>query len=180
MKKKNVIVLDVGDDSPDYSGWGFLIIHTDTPGYVFADDLNHLYNLDFGRAADLVSDDTAYPLFCHRDHAKRLDYYLLEQPATHPESLWQKGEKLLIVSGETAQETVERIDADFASPLPEADPSDLVATARYERLAVYQAALTLTTVFEPGRIGQYSPKALACLIPEVDNILDSIDLLVMS
>lgn len=178
--RKNVIVLDASDFQPDYEDWAFLIVHTDMPSYLFADDLNHLYQLGLTRGDDLEAAGKRYPMFTFRDTARMLTYHLLEQPADTAGGLWARGQKLLMVRGKEAQSAVDAIHTDFSSSPRPAEPTDLLAASHNSLLETYQAVFTLTTPFSPGsaapNISRRTRQMLADLTPEIDDILDSIDL----
>ena len=51
--KKQVLKLDIDDFGDDSEDLAYLFFHTACPGYVFVDDLNHLYDLALSRENDL-------------------------------------------------------------------------------------------------------------------------------
>ena len=193
--KKQVLKLNIDDLGDDSEGLAYLFFHTTTPGYLFVDDLNHLYGLSLSRLDDLQLEGQSWPLYSYHDNLRQLDYYLIERPtgaiatATH----WAPGHKMMILKGEGAADTAEHISNDFATPPPR--PTCLPGTdgdssyelcgvnpaevERYNILTSYQQAFTPVNLYDLNAPTSTSKKVLKERT-EIENlftaILDLLDL----
>lgn len=137
--------LDLEDDIPEFEGWAFLLFHTPLPSYVLADTLNRLYDYRLARLDNLLLGDTGWPLYLHNDGIGHLQYFLLERPATA--TVWDDGDKLLVLSGENAEAEAERIYAEF-SELPAYDPADLLAKEHADLLTSLLSSFTMVNLLD--------------------------------
>lgn len=126
----------------DFDDTAFLSILTDMPGYVLADDLNHLYDLSLHRTDDVTLDDgVVLPLYRYSDPLRNLSYWLAE---LHGDA----DGYLLIVRGGACREVAQDIEADFGGSMDEPHPADLPAVGRYNILTRYQQALTAVSIVD--------------------------------
>ena len=165
--KKHTFTLDedFDDESPLLDNIAILFFRTDTPNYLFADDLNHLYRLALARVDD-VALPTAQPLplYIYHNRLEYLDYYLIDLTPTQS--------KVLIIRGEDTDDTVKEILSDFNEPPAEADPHNPDLQLRDNIRLTYQQTLTPVTLYSP-LPPNHSAKA-AKERQELDNLLTSI------
>ena len=179
--KKQVFKLDIEDMDEGSELQAYLFFHTALPGYLFVDDLNHLYGLSLQRLDDLSLQGQQWPLYTYHDSLRQLDYYLIERPAgsattaTH----WAPGHKMMILKGEKAVDTAEQLCNDFCTPPPQPDTCNPDAIERYEILTSYQQTLTPVTQYNINAPAPTSKKILKER-SEMENlfttILDILDL----
>ena len=134
--------LDPIDLEDDLEGWAFLHFHTSLPSYAFADILNQLYDFQLHRIDNLDIDGTQWPLFHHIDTVAHLKYYLLERPPAAP--IWNTGDMILVMSGDTAQLAAERLYADLSTPT-QPNPTDLLALQHAELQEQLFSAFTIAS-----------------------------------
>ena len=165
--KKHTFTLDddFEDESPLIDDIAILFFQTDTPSYLFADDLNHLYRLSLARTHDLDLSDTSFPFYSYNDQLHLLNFYLVERPLSPT--------KILLIRGKDAMNESERILHDFNEPLPDADPLNPDLMRRNETLLTYQQALTSATRYDPQSPAASSRKA-AKERQELDSLLTSL------
>lgn len=182
--KKQVFKLEIDDFDEGGVPQAYLFFHTATPGYLFADDLNHLYGLSLGRLDDLCLQGQLWPLYTYRDILRQMDYYLIERPlglssyATH----WTPGHKMMILQGESAFATAKQICDDFNTAPSLPDACNPVETERYEILTSYQQTLTPVTQYDINAQENTSKKVLkerSEMETLFTAILDILDLSVM-
>ncbi len=150
--KKQVFKLDLDDLEDNSEDLAYLFFHTTTPGYLFVDDINHLYHLALARLDDLQIDGQSWPLYSYHDNLRQLDYYLIERPLTPTRSQlsaphWVPGHKMMIIKGERASEIADFFCEDFSTPPSQPDsclPADI---ERYDILTSYQQSFTPVTVY---------------------------------
>ena len=136
--------LDLDDDSSDFEGWAFVHFHSPTPGYLLADSLNGLYDYHLARIDDMPLDEAQWPLYRHEDNDMVI--FLVEHP-TAASSPWEKGDKLLIIKGETAQREAQHIHTDFATP-PTCEKGDLLGQEHAEQLEMLLAEFTVASMLD--------------------------------
>ena len=165
--KKHTFILDddCEDESPLLDDISILFFQTDTPNYLFADDLNHLYRLALARTDDIPILDTTWPLYTYHDSISHLCYYLIERPLTST--------KILLIRGEGLDDTVSRILRDFNEPPVDTDPLNPDLQRHNEIILSYQQALTSVTQYNSQPFTPLSRKA-AKDRQELDNLLTSI------
>lgn len=148
--KKQVLKLDLDDLEDSGEDLVHLFFHTSVPGYVFVDDINHLYNLSLCRQNDLELDEQRWPLYTYHDTLRQLDYYLIERPggAAGIASHWAPGHKMMVLKGENALETAKRMYNDFSTPPPLPDECNPTETEQYNILTSYQQAFTPVTIYD--------------------------------
>lgn len=125
----------------DFEDVSFLSILTDTPSFVLADDLNHLYNLSLHRIDDASFDGYSLPLFQHSEPLRHLDYYLLELTGA-------ADGYLLIVRGSSGREVVESIADEFGGVAQQPHPADFHAMERYKILSRYQQSFISVSIID--------------------------------
>lgn len=146
MKKTKYTLDDVDlDDDLDLA---YLLFRSQDAGYLFVDNLNHLYRLALRRIDDMPfppptpetreifkqanPPTTPYPFYTYSDPVAHLNYFLIEKPsAAAPSGAWQPSDKLLIIKGEGAPLEAESIYDDFTAP-QRPDPDDLLALQHAE------------------------------------------------
>ncbi|MBO4586786.1 MAG: hypothetical protein J5677_03090 [Bacteroidales bacterium] len=116
--KKQTLKLELDEEMLPFEDIAFLFFHTDEPNYAFADDLNHLYNLNLARTTDMELAGAQWPLFLYHDSLQQLNYYLIERPQGSGNNAlhWGLGHKLLLIQGPSAQESAECIYQEFNAP----------------------------------------------------------------
>lgn len=115
MKKNKFILDDVEDDALDIA---YLLFHAPQPGYIFADNLNRLYNFALHRIDDILDN---YPFYTHSNPITHKHYFLIEKPAlAQPSGSWHPSDKLLLIKGEGAPLEAQAIFDDFTTPKPPA------------------------------------------------------------
>ena len=141
--KKHTLTLDIDldDENPLLDDIAILFFQTDTPSYLFADDLNHLYRLTLARIDDITIGDSAWPLYTYHDSIGLLDYYLVERPLSST--------KILLIRGENIEAKVNNILHDFNEPLAEASPIHPNLQQRNDILLPYQQTLTSVNLYNP-------------------------------
>ena len=174
MAKKHTVVLDFDDEPSSFDDIAILFFRTDTPNYLFADDLNHLYQLALSRIDDLVfpntpQDSPGLPLYTFHNQLEYLDYYLVDLSTLQASTQT----KLLIIRGEATDDTVQNILRDFNEPPAAADPHNIELLHRNDILLAYQQALTSVSLYDPQPPVGLSKKA-AKERQELDNLLTSI------
>ena len=179
--KKQIHRLDFDDEGFDDQNIAYLFFHTTVPGYVFVDDMNHLYGLSLSRLDDMQMADMEWPLYIYRDGLRQLDYYLIERPAcsatfaTH----WAPCHKMLLIKGENAVETATRICGDFSTPPPPPDPCNPAEVERHNIITTYQEAFTPVTIYDmdaPATLSKKVMKERGELENLFTTILDHLDL----
>jgi hypothetical protein len=162
--KKHTLTLDddFEDESPLFDDIAILFFQTDTPGYLFADDLNHLYHLSLARANDLTLLENSWSFYSYHDHLHLLDYYLIGRPSFPS--------KILILRGEDAMAECDNILHDFNEPPVVTDPLNADLQYRNEILLTYQQVLTPVTSYDPHPPAGLSRKT-AKERQELDNLL---------
>lgn len=179
--KKQIYKLDIEDLDEEGGGKAYIFFHTSLPGYLFVDDLNHLYGVSLERLDDLSLQGQQWPLYSYHDSLRKLDYYLIERPAGAVSALshWAPGHKMMIVNGEKASDIAQQLYNDFNSPPPQPDTCNPEALERYEILSSYQQTLTPVTLYDPDDQTPSSRKILKERM-EMENlfvtILDILDL----
>lgn len=174
MKKHTLTLdLDLDDESPLLDNIAILFFHTDTPNYLFADDLNHLYHLALARTDDIPLYNTSWPLFSFHDQLRLFNYYLVEHPLTQSSNQTIKQSKILIIRGEDAENESDKILRDFNEPPADTDAIHPDSQRRNETLLSYQQALVSVT-----RYNTLSPTPLSRKATkerqEIDNLLTDI------
>lgn len=175
--KKHTLTLDddFASESPLLDDIALLFFRTDTPNYLFADDLNHLYRLALARVDDVtLPHRLPIPLYTFHNSLQYLDYYLVELPELLNQSnnSATTQSKILIIRGEDTDNTVKEILRDFNEPPAEATPLNPDLQLRNDILLAYQQALTPVTLYAPLPLGR-SAKA-AKERQELDTLLTSI------
>ncbi len=179
--KKQVLKLDIDDFGDDSEDLAYLFFHTACPGYVFVDDLNHLYDLALSRENDLDLNEQSWPLYSYHDNLRQLDYYLIERPTVGSgvASHWAPGHKMMILKGENAVETAEVISNDFGTPPPQPDTCNPAEMERYDILTSYQQAFTPVNIYDihaPVSTSKKTLKERTELENLFNTILDLLDL----
>jgi hypothetical protein len=145
--KKHTLTLDLDDEPSPFEEWAFLLFHTTTPGYLFADSLNRLYDYRLERVDDIPYDGSFWPLYLHLAPVRRLRYFLVECPAASAQTLWEASDKLLIVKGSTADDEVQRINDDFAAN-PQAPAVDLRAQQHRDIILELLEGFTVASILD--------------------------------
>lgn len=148
--KKQVFKLDPDDFEDEGEDLAYLFFHTTAPGYLFVDDINHLYRLSLARLDDLQIDGQNWPLYSYHDSLRQLDYFLIERPlnTSHPSAPhWVPGHKMMIIKGERAANIADFICEDFSTPPSQPDACLPTGIERYDILTSYQQSLTPVTVY---------------------------------
>ena len=170
--KKHTLTLDIDleDESPLLDDIAILFFNTDTPNYLFADDLNHLYQLALTRFADLSLNGATWPFFSYHDDLRYLNFYLVESSLTNT--------KIFILRGKDAPSRADDILHDFTEPPAEVDPINSEKVRRNEILLSYQQALTTVTRYNPqspaplSRKGAKERQNLTGLLTDLLNLID--------
>ena len=160
--KKQVLKLDLDDFGDDNEDLAYLFFHTACPGYVFVDDLNHLYDLALSRENDLDLNEQKRPT-------------VGSGVASH----WAPGHKMMILKGENAAETAEVISNDFGTPPPQPDTCNPAEMERYDILTSYQQAFTPVNIYDihaPVSTSKKTLKERTELENLFNTILDLLDL----
>ena len=134
--KKQVFKLEPDDFGDDNENLAYIFFHTTVPGYVFVDDLNHLYQLSLSRLDDLQLEGQGWPLYTYHDSLQMVDYYLIERPTSSAAtaSHWAPGHKMMILKGERATDIAKFICEDFSTPPPLPDHNNPAVTEHHEIL----------------------------------------------
>ena len=144
--KKNIYTLDTDDQPID--DIAYLLFHNTDPGYIFADSINHLYDLHLCRTDDLPLLQQQWPFYTYADTLGQLHYYLVERPAAAPASAtWGPSEKLLIIKGDCAPEQAQLIYEDFSDPVTPS-PDDLLAHSHAAIRDEMIAGLTVVNILD--------------------------------
>lgn len=116
MKKPTIHTLDM-EEELEYDNTAMLFFHTDSPGYVFVNDLNRLLRLRLSRKADIALHDLHWPFYLYKDNISKLTYLVIERPQDSGRNTghWKAGHKLLIIKGDGADERAQDIHDLFAS-----------------------------------------------------------------
>lgn len=179
--KKQVFKLEPDDFGDDSENLAYLFFHTTVPGYVFVDDLNHLYRLSLSRLDDLQLEGQGWPLYTYRDSLQMVDYYLIERPTSSAAtaSHWAPGHKMMILKGERATDIAKFICEDFSTPPPLPDHNNPTVTEHHEILSSYQQSFTPVNLYDTNAPAPSSKKVLKKRT-ELENlftaILDILDL----
>ena len=191
MAKKNTMTLDIDfdDESPLLDDSAILFFETDTPGYLFADDLNHIYRLSLARLSDIPL-DTPLPLYTYHDILRLLNFYLvdLSLQSDNPtcsaglQPTWSKAirqSKILILRGQDSTQVANSILHDFNAPPADPDPLNPELQHHADILLSYQQRLTSVYLYNPSAPSP-SPRKAAKERHELEtlltNILDHLDL----
>lgn len=171
--KKHTLTLDIelDDESPLLDDIAILFFHTDTPNYLFADDLNHLYRLALTRVDDIPLSDDDWPLYTYHDQMRLFNYYLVERPLT--------ATKILIIRGEDASDESDKILHDFSTTPADADPLRPDMLQRNDLLNAYQQALTTVTTYNsqsPSPLSHKEAKERQEIENLLTNLIDYLDL----
>lgn len=149
--------LDLEDDSSAFEGWAFVHIHTSLAGYALADMLNRLYDYQLTRLENLVVEGLEWPLYHHDDTVAHLKYFLLERPLQA--EVWDAGDKLLAIAGDTAEQEADRICSDLTEPA-HYDSADLLAQEHAALVDELLASFTVAGILDFGSTEGLSRKAL--------------------
>lgn len=173
--KKHTLTLDENfdDESPLLDNIAILLFRTDTPNYLFADDLNHLYRISLARIDDIALPGASLPLYIFHDSLSYLDYYLVDLTLAQSGNPTIAQSKLLIIRGEATDGIVQKILRDFNEQPTEGDPNNPLLQHRNDTLLSYQQALTSVTRYDPQFPATLSKKA-AKERQELDNLLTSL------
>lgn len=173
--KKHTLTLDIDleDESPLLDDIAILFFQTDTPNYLFADDLNHLYCLALARIDDIALCDASWPLYTYHDQLRLLKYYLVDFSIPQPNNPIKQS-KILIIRGEDAVNEANQIIRDFNEPpAVDIDPHNPVFLHRNDILLSYQQLLTSVTSYNPQSPAPSSRKA-AKERQDLDSLLTSL------
>lgn len=142
MAKKNTMTLDIDfdDESPLLDDSAILFFETDTPGYLFADDLNHLYRLSLARLSDIPL-DTPLPLYTYHDILRLLNFYLVDLSLQSDNQAIRQS-KILILRGQDSAQVASSILHDFNAPPADPDPLNPELQHHADILLSYQQRLT--------------------------------------
>lgn len=172
--KKHTLTLEIDFDD-DVLDIAYLLFHASQPGYIFADNLNRLYNFALHRIDDMPDH---YPLYTHSNPISHKHYFLVEKPASaQPSGSWQPSDKLLLIKGEGALSEAQAIYDDFTAPLPPS-PDDLLALQHAELRNQMLEAFTVVNLLDFSSPTPTNPRAArdrAALEQHCNQILNHIE-----
>lgn len=149
--KKQTFKLDIEFDSDPFEDLAFLFFHSTDPNYAFADDLNHLYGLALTRVDDMPLLNAAWPVYTYRNTLRQLNYYLIERPVASGNTapFWGARHKMLLLQGDDATPTADRIYSDFNDLPTPPDPADIHAVERHSILKAFHSSFTPVSLLDP-------------------------------
>lgn len=172
--RKHVLTLDI-DPCDDLLDIAYLLFHCSEPGYIFADNINRLYDYSFRRIDDMPD---AYPFYIHSNPVSHKQYFLVEKPENAPASgSWQPTDKLLIIKGEDALYEAQTIIDDFTDPLPPRS-DDLLAIQHAEIRDMMLAEFTVVNLLDfsaPAPSNTRAARDRAALEAHCNQILNHIE-----
>ena len=148
---KQVFTLDIDEDDSPFDDLALLLFHTAAPNYSFVDDLNRLYGLSLARTEDMELDGTPWPVYLYHDTMRQLHYYLIERPLSSGNTAhyWGAGHKMLLLQGDDATPTADRIYSDFNDLPTPPDPADIHAIERHSILEAFHSSFTPVSILDP-------------------------------